>query len=54
MEYHFTVSYEGTIEAPTADDARTWAEEEVAAGHYRPVIVEAVPISRKEPHGSDD
>jgi hypothetical protein len=51
MKYHFTVSYEGEIEAPDPDSARTWAAEEVDAGLYQPSIVEVEPVTGKDEHG---
>jgi hypothetical protein len=51
--YRFTVSYEDTIEAPDPALARTWALEEVEAGHYRPVFAEVEPVTRKDTENGD-
>jgi hypothetical protein len=46
--YRFTVSYEGEIEAPDPDAARTWAKEGVEAGRRSVVTVEVEPVKRKD------
>jgi hypothetical protein len=51
VKYRFTVSYEGEIEAPDPDSARTWAAEEVDAGLFAPSIVEVEPVTGKDEHG---
>jgi hypothetical protein len=51
--YHFTVSYEGEIEATNADTAREWAREDVEAGRHSIVNVEVTPIDRKERTDAD-
>lgn len=51
--YRFTVSYEGEIEAPDPDAARTWAKEDVEAGRRSVVTVEVEPVKRKDTANGD-
>jgi hypothetical protein len=51
--YHFTVAYDGEIEATDPDTARAWAIEDVEAGRRSVVNVEVTPIHRKERTDAD-
>lgn len=50
--YRFTVTYEGEVEAPDPDTARTYALEDVEAGRRSVVNVEVEPVTRKEPNAA--